>query len=87
MDGYFDKQDCCNIKAADSCLKTRRAETPVTSTCLSVDCLEFKTDRMLNKILMYCQSIITFHTCVHLIYPDELEIKHTTESDISGYLT
>jgi hypothetical protein len=26
-------------------------ETPVTSTCLLVDCLELKTDRMSNKLL------------------------------------
>jgi hypothetical protein len=36
--------------------------------------------------MMTYQSTIIFyfHNCVHLIYPDELEIKDTTESDKSA---
>jgi hypothetical protein len=40
------------------------------------------------NMIIYINSILlinnhTFHTCVHLIYPDELEIKKTKESDLS----
>jgi hypothetical protein len=53
--------------------------------------------RYKNKILAMCFKhtyryiddilsihTLNFHSNVHLIYPDELEIKDTTESDISA---
>jgi hypothetical protein len=50
-EGCIGKQDHCNN--CKICVKPPKdiVESPVTSTCLSVDCLESKTDRMLNKLL------------------------------------
>jgi hypothetical protein len=56
MEGSTGKLDRCNDRKI--CGKSSMyvtVETPVTSTCLSVDCLELKTDRMLNKPL-YIES-------------------------------
>jgi hypothetical protein len=46
------KLDRCNDhKICGKLPVNETVETSVTSTCLSVDCLESKTDRMLNKLL------------------------------------
>jgi hypothetical protein len=45
LDRYNDRKICEKLPA------NKTGETPVTSTCLSVDCLKIKTDRMSNKPL------------------------------------
>jgi hypothetical protein len=40
------------------------------------------TSKYINDVLSICNH--NFHYYVHLIYPDELEIKDTTESDKSA---
>ena len=51
--GCMGKQDffCNNHKICGKLPVNKNVETPVISACLSVDCLELKTDRMLNKLL------------------------------------
>jgi hypothetical protein len=46
------KKDRCNDhKICGKLLVNETVKTPITSACLSVDCLELKTDRMSNKLL------------------------------------
>jgi hypothetical protein len=45
LDRYYDRRICGKLSVNET------VETPVTSTCLSADCLELKTDRMSNKLL------------------------------------
>jgi hypothetical protein len=50
-EGCMDKQARCNDRKICGKLHINETvETPVISTCLSVDCLELKTDRMSNKL-------------------------------------
>jgi hypothetical protein len=53
QEGCNGKLDCCNDRLFGKLPGKEAVETPVTSTCLSVDCLESKTDHiyMSNKLL------------------------------------
>jgi hypothetical protein len=51
-EGCIGKLDCCNdCKICGKLPVIETVETPVTSTCLSADCLDLQTDRMTNKLL------------------------------------
>jgi hypothetical protein len=51
-DVCISKLDRCNdCKICGKLPVDENVETPVTSTCLSANCLELKTDRMSNKLL------------------------------------
>jgi hypothetical protein len=50
--GCIGKLDRCDDrKICEKLPVNETVETPLTSTCLSVDCVELQTDRMSNKLL------------------------------------
>jgi hypothetical protein len=52
-EGCIGKQDRCNgRKICGKLPANQTVETSVPSTCLSVDCLELKTERMLQNYLL-----------------------------------
>jgi hypothetical protein len=54
---------CCNDrKYCRKLLVNETVEIPVTPTCLPVDCLEQKTDRMSNKLLHTESAAKYIHT-------------------------
>jgi hypothetical protein len=42
---------CNDLKICGKLVVIETLETPLTPACLSIDCLELKTDRMSNKLL------------------------------------
>jgi hypothetical protein len=76
-EGCIDKLHRCNDRNICGKLPLNETvETPVTSTCVSLDCLELKTDRMSNKLL-HTESAAKYkhHMQVKLEYDDgEIEI-------------
>jgi hypothetical protein len=82
--GCIGKLDRCNDRKICGKLPVNKtAETPVTSTCLSANCLELKTDCMSYKLLHivsaasykhYMQVKWNIATKVRKFYDGEIEI-------------
>jgi hypothetical protein len=88
--GCMGKYGCCNDhKLYRKVHANETIESSVTSTCLSVDCHELKTDCMSNKLLhtkstaKYIHFIqvklvaILFHSCITLSLADLVQFHGT----------